>query len=214
MKTGSGLIASMAVGICINAVAAAPDLKTYTSPDGKFQFEYTALIMCVRDGPNASNAGYPWEPSDCWDWAEGCGHESSPTKTTVCLAFPATDLKHPRMVTGGTVSVSKVTDRARAGTCLDLSEYLFEGLATDQVHVGDVSFIHVERGYAGGGHGDSHSIYRNFHNGACYQIEMTVDTVNGDFDVTFDEAMAIFAGDDAMIRNRMRQVVETFRFLK
>ena len=214
MKTGSGLIALMAVGICVNAVAESPDRKTYTSPDGKFQFEYTSLIMCVPHGPNAFNVSYPWEPSDCWDWAEGCGDETSPTKTTACLAFPATDLRHRRMVTGGTVSVAEVTDRARESACLDLSEYLFEGLATDQVHVGDLSFVHVERGNAGGGHGDSHSIYRNFHKGSCFQIEITVDTLNGDFDVTPDEAMAIFAEDNAMVRNRLKQVVDTFRYLK
>jgi hypothetical protein len=214
MKNGSGLIASMAFGVCINAFAASPDLETYTSPDGKFQFAYTALIMCVRHVPNAFNVGYPWEPSDCWDWAEGCGHESSPTKTAVCLAFPATDLKHHQMVTGGTVSIADVTDRANESACLDLSEYLFDGLTTDQVHVGDVTFVHVERGNAGGGHGDSHSIYRSFHNGTCYQIEITVDTLNGDFDMTPDKAMAIFAEDNAMVRNRMKRVVDTFRFLE
>ena len=214
MKTGSGLIASMAVGICVNAVASAPDLKTYTSPDGKFQFEYSALIMCVRHGPNAFNESYPWEPSDCWDWAEGCGQELSSTKTVVCLSFPRIDLKHRFPVTAGVVSVAEVTDRAGEGACLDLSEYLNTGQRPDQARINNVNFLYVERANAGAGHGDFHSTYRSFHDGSCYQIETTIDTVNGGFDITPEQDPAFFAEDNAVVRNRLKRVVDSFRFLK
>jgi hypothetical protein len=209
MKFKSVSLAFVALCIWATAAAAPSEVMVYMSPDGKFQFEYSAtLTVCIR---NEARGALPWEPEDCVDYVEPCGNDM---KAAVCLAFPKGELKHYPVVSAGTLSVATLPDRKTDGACLDLSEYLFEGLTTDQVRINDVEFRHVDRGFAGGGHGEGHSFFRNFHDGTCYQIDMVIATAMGGLDLKPEDMSAFYKEDEAIVRRRLKQVVDTFRFLK
>jgi hypothetical protein len=212
MDIDSGLVAVLTVCMCTAASAATAELKTYTSPDRKFQFEYSStLTVCMRQ---RAPGGLLWGPEDCQDMAEPCGIERSSLKTTVCLAFPKRELKHYPVVSAGTFSVAEVTDRASERTCLDLSEYLFDGLATDRVRIHDTTYLHVDRGYVGGSHGEDRSIFRAYHDGACYQIEVTIATAVGRVDLKPNDITAYLTEDNLLVERRLKQAVDSFRFLK
>jgi hypothetical protein len=196
--------------ISAGLLAQAP-VQVFTSPQGDFRFAYSPpLVRCARNATQPSDGG-AWLP-ESWCRNDVCQDQALPSDSTVaCLAYAGDEYSKKVAFGAGAFFVAEVEKAATEKLCLQgdagwtrqsigISKFTDEPSA--QFRTTDRWMMHSR---------DS-VIDRVFHRGTCYEIGIQrVHNNTEPYDPgSFEE---FTARDEATVQHRLRQALQSFRFL-
>lgn len=176
------------------------------SPDGKFLFKYPgSLVGCKQDESNR------WVPADgCGGYIPVCADYSSDSAGTVaCVAYPTNEMKGTNFGAAA-FSVNELKNIAGESACLKLKDSPPQAGKTRDETVNGVEFkvTKIESGAAG--HLLESYVYRSFHNGTCYELDINIASANiGNYDPGTMKAF-----DVEKVERSLKAVLASFKFLK
>ena len=174
--------------------------KTYTSPDGDFQFQYPDwLVDCAQHSGEES-----WS---CVSSMPICsGMRTATGATPVCFAYPSKRLGKGTNFEGAAFVVDKFRDAHDESTCITITEA--EGTKTHTERINGVNFTVAEADGVAGGHAAESKVYRTFRNKTCYELDINFAAATA----TSDPPLKDF--DFVLVGKALEQVLVTFKFLK
>ena len=171
--------------------------RTFTNPDGTFQFEYPsqpAPALCL------------------WGAIEECQGAYIPT----CEPYALVCVEYMSKYTTGGFQVKLVPGdyavRNGADVCVTpepnkgdprRAEFLISAESPVE-QIGGITFVHGVFGGAAAGHSSWEDIYRAFHDGKCYELRITT---------TQADVPPIPAPDKETVRQGLFRILHSFRFL-
>jgi hypothetical protein len=176
--------------------------KTYTSPDGEFQFQYPDwFIDCAEQSGEES-----WS---CASYMPICsGTRTSTGATPVCVAYPRKRVGEGNNFGGAAFVVDKFKDAHDESTCLNITEA--EGTKSHIERINGASFTVAETDGVAMGHSLDGKIYRAFRNQTCYELDINIAAFNPEY---YDPPRPKYF-NQAPVRKALQQVLATFKFLK
>lgn len=206
------LIALSLCGLLIGLSPQDPP-RTFTSPDGAFQFKYSPpLIHCTSEG--TARKGYPgsWSPADSCLSQDGiCDDSSSFVSTIACFAFARHKFKEKPEFQGAAFFVGEVPSVTTSAACLEgTRDWLIHDSQSAKVGSVDARLFHISDAWMSGG--QSGDIYRVFHRNKCYELGLQEAAMStGSLDPgTFKE---FTKQDEADVQAKLKQPLSTFTFL-
>jgi hypothetical protein len=180
----------------------------FTSTDGTFHFEYPpSLVRCGRN-PNQPDR---WGPDEsCEAFTPVCSDFSGQSDGTVtCIAYPAEGMKGTNFQAAA-FSVSELKAATTQAECLKVEEPPPHVGRARRETVNGVTFTVIETdGVATGNLIDGY-VYRSFHRDKCYELDVRIafsNPANAD-----PGTMKNF--DLAVVHHRLKQVLDTFKFVQ
>jgi hypothetical protein len=213
MRTHSVLLlVALAAGMRAQSPQPAHALKTFTSPDGVFQFNYSdTLIVCQQQ--KQEWGGYAWVPSaNCVAYHAVCdGLTPEKYEGLACLAYPRNQHTDAPAFEAATFSVEILEKVATAKTCTAKPDVdTFTSQPPIDIH--GISFVALKYEEAGMNQSVSGNVYRTFHSGKCYQLGINRATANAQ---VFDPpAREMTKRDWADVNRVLQRARDSFRFLK
>lgn len=203
MKT---LIAICFCGLLI-PLSAQTALRTFTSPDGIFQFKYSdVLVGCTsrENGPGASVA------APCGPICDGPGSEGT---TLACFSYPHEKFKDKPAFVAATFYVSEILSAETEEVCLKGSPNWYVIKADPETTtINHATFKTFEIGTNWTSHGQAGPAYRTFHNGKCYELGIQNVFSRAEYD---PGTVKEFTKKDSLeVKRRLRQALNSFVFLK
>jgi hypothetical protein len=220
MKT---LIAFLLCGLAI-AGSAQQSLKTFTSADGLFRFQYSdMLVNCMpRQAPvspmesGISEGKQPAVPSyedSCLSQGAICGGPGSEGATLACFAYPQARFKDKPHFVAATFFVSDIQSAKTEAECLKGSpNWLVINSKAAPATINHVTFKTFEIGDNWTSGGQSGPAYRTFHTGACY--ELGIQTVISRVEYDPGTVKEFTKEDQSEVEGRLRQALNSFVFLR
>jgi hypothetical protein len=174
----------------------------FTSPDGKFHFEFsTSLIQCHRDPGNED----VWEPDACSAYTPIC--PDAIFDTVACVAYPAqpgTNLE------GAAFSVSELKQVTNQEECLKVAKPPpHVGRARNEI-INKIPFNVTEIDGVAVGNFLYGYVYRTFHRKLCYELSIRVAS----FNLANADPGTVKDFDQEAARRTLQSVLESFGFLK
>lgn len=179
--------------------------RTFDSPEGTFRFNYSpALVSCQKNSSQTV-----WLPDECNAYTPVCSNFScDSTETVACIAYPAKEMKGSNFE-GAAFSVSELKQAGTEAECLRVDE--------PPPHVGNpwtetvngVKFEVIETDGVATGHLMDGYVYRTFHQRKCYELDIRIaywNPVNAD-------PGTVRTFDAKAVQNRLKKVLDTFKFL-
>jgi hypothetical protein len=191
--------------------------KVFTTPDGTFRFVYPAeFVLCTQGSIEQCNQ-----------------HSFIPlcdSKALVCVAYPPRAFQgtnfesagfevrqvvgyepHPEATAPRTSDQCATPVPRGAGTEMvgPYPDYLVSADHPVEV-ISGVSFIHSVSGGVATGHSSGTDLYRNFHNGKCYELSVTVT----ESEVLAPGTKEFTAADQKKVEAAMSKILHSFQFLK
>lgn len=205
------LIALCLCGLSIPLLAQTSP-RTFTSPDGIFQFKYSdVLVDCAslgkpEDGTSSS------VPEACISQGSICGMGSE-EKTVACFAYPNEAFKDKDVFVATTFYVSEIPSAKTEDVCLKGSpDWLVLNSKVVTTTINHVAFKTFEVGDNWMGGGQSGPAYRTFHKGQCYELGIQTVTSRA---VDDPGTVKKFSKKDwSEVEGRLRQALNSFVFLK
>jgi hypothetical protein len=204
------IVAICALSAMVSGQAA---VQTFTSEDGAFQFKYSPkLVHCMlQRAPNGHGSG--WAPTNsCISQDELCDDEDVGAVTIACFAYPKDELKDKPEFDAATFFVARLPAGTTPHACLEPSKDWLVN-KSESATIGSVSgrlFHTSDRWTNGRQEGD---VYRVFRNDVCYQLD--IEEATSDDDVHVSATSEEFTKQDqAEVRARLKEPVESFTFLK
>lgn len=180
----------------------------FTSTDGTFHFEYSAsLVRCGRN-PNQPDR---WGPDEsCEAFTPVCSDFSGQSDRTVtCIAYPAEGMKGTNFQAAA-FSVSELKAATTQAECLKVEEPPPHVGRARRETLNGVTFRVIETdGVAAGNLIDGY-VYRSFHRDKCYEMDLRIAFSNPDN--ADPGTMKNF--DLAVVHHRLKQVLDTFKFVQ
>src|SRR6266568_6317309 len=196
--------------VILTAQEAAPrDRKDgFASPDGTFHFEYSAsLVRCSRN-PNQPDR---WGPDEsCEAFTPVCSDFSGQSDGTVtCIAYPAEGMKGTNFQAAA-FSVSEIRGATTQAECLKMEEPPPHVGGARKETVNGVTFTVMETdGVATGNLIDGY-VYRSFHRNKCYELDVRIAFSNP----AYADLGTMKNFDLEMVHRRLKQVLDTFKFVE
>ncbi len=126
------------------------------------------------------------------------------------MAYPAADLRKGTNFQAAAFSVSELKEVNTESKCLSGEEPLPHTVVSRSEMVNGVKFVVTESAGAAAGNLMNGFVYRSFHGKTCYELDLRIAYSNpGNYD---PGAIKIF--DSEEVRKRLKEVLETFKFLK
>jgi len=183
-------------------------MSTFTSPDGTFRFDYSRALVACRWHPNQTDR---WLPSDsCNAYTPVCANFSCDSAETVaCIAYPASEMKGTNFQAAA-FTVNELRKAATEAECPNVQEPPPQvGKAQIQMLNG-AAFTVVETDGAATGNLIDGYVYRTFHQNKCYELDIRIAYSNP----ANAEPRMMKSFDAAAVRDRLKQVLKTFRFFE
>jgi len=209
MKT---LIAFCLCGLSI-PLPAQTALRTFTSPDGIFQFEYSdVLVDCASLGKQENGTGSS-VPEACMSQGSICGGMGSEETTVACFAYPKERFRDKDVFVAATFYVSEILSAKIEEVCLKGSpDWLVLNSKASTTTINHVAFKTFEIGDNWMSGGQSGPAYRTFHKGKCYELGIQTVTSRAVYD---PETVKKFTKKDSSeVESRLREPLNSFVFLK
>jgi hypothetical protein len=149
-------------------------VQTFTNPDGRFHFQYPRLLVLCTKQVNDADSSVSWAPKEsCISYSPVC---DDPGATIVCLAYPKSAFKNYPTFEAATFSVAELRAVGTEKSCLDGSQDWANIMRekAKPVTINGIVFESFKLSEGGMGHGLSIEVYRNFHQGQCYQLSISV----------------------------------------
>jgi hypothetical protein len=206
------LIALCLCGLSIPLSAQTP-LRTFTSPDGIFQFKYSdVLVDCASLGKQENRTGSS-VPEACMSQGSICGGMGSEESTVACFAYPKERFKDKDVFVAATFYVSEILSAKTEEVCLKGSPDWFviksEAETTEINHITFKAFEISDNWTSGGQSGPA---YRTFHKGKCYELGIQNVFSRAVYDP--GTVKKFTKKDSSEVGSRLRQPLNSFVFLK
>ena len=177
-------------------------LKTFTSPDGSFQFTYpTMLTRCELRSQNGNE--YAWVQPECSSYHPVCGDLPNPKEPTVCIAYPRNRYSSGDEFEAAAFSASMAQSSEK--DCL--VEEIRKG---KRVRINGFEFYRVEEADGGMSQMRQSTGYVTFRRGVCYSMGITVATTSA----IDPPNRPMTKRDWNEIYGKLNQARNSFRFLK
>jgi len=202
------LIALCLCGLSIPLHAQAT-LRTFTSPDGIFQFKYSdALVNCASAGPHENGTGSS-VPESCMSQGSICDGPGSGGTAMACFAYRK---DKPHFV-AESFFVSEIESAKTENVCLKGSpDWLVIKSKAGTTTINHVTFKTFEIGDNWLGGGQSGPVYRTFHKGKCYELGIQTVTSRAVYDP--GTVKKFTKKDSSEVESHLRQPLNSFLFLK
>ncbi len=187
--------------------------RTFTSPDGEFQFKYSSALVQCRAESNGGD-GVLWTPDSCEAYFPVCWSESQGGRVLVCFAFPKARFRDYPTFEAATFVVAEIPHATSSEGCLaaDPNWSQIQGGPGKSVKIGQVNSKMFRLGEGGMSQSLGARVYRAFHGNRCYELSVMECWVNpGVFDFPVKEP---FAADKKELEDSLQKALESFRFLK
>jgi hypothetical protein len=155
----------------VEAIGQSPRLKTFTSPDGTFQFTYPDAYPLYDPNSIAEVNSHYFVPM-CEDTAIACIEYPG-------MKYKGTDFERAGFEVLQTKAGTKgnVSDRPQIRTLLPEYSYRTAFVIPKDKPVqkiNGVRFVHGEAGGVATGNSIGTDLYRNFHDGKCYELRINI----------------------------------------
>lgn len=208
VKPAVAAVLALVFGIAAAAIAAtsqsrsATPMKTFTSPNGDFQFQYPGFLIDCKAQTNDQSCG-PYMPV-----CSGTSDDS-----IACIAYPRTRMSEVELKTfdGAAFVVAVVKDAHEERACratMDPPPPGWRHPPTEKIN--GVPFWVTENGSAAMSHGEDQMIYRAFHNNLCYELDINISSVNP---MVYDPPRPKMY-NQAPVNKALAQTLQSFKFLK
>ena len=182
--------------------------RYFTSPDGLFRFEYSdSLVSCKRD-PNQANW---WVPDkSCEAYTPVCSNWSCDSSGTVaCVGYPANEMKGTNLQAAA-FSVNERRKVTAESECLRVEKPPPQIGTAHNETLNGIKFQAIEIDGIGLGNFIEGYVYRNFHNGMCYELDLRIASSNI---ANFDPG-TVKPFDSEKVKRALRAVLGSFRFIR
>lgn len=203
-----GLVLTSFVLLTAQVDAAHKGRNGFTSTDGTFHFEYAAsLVPCGRN----SNQPDRWEPDDsCEAYTPVCSDFSGESDGTIaCIAYPAEAMKGTNFEAAA-FSVSELKAATTEAECVKVEEPPPHIGSAHKTTVKGVSFVVIETDGVATGNLIHGYAYRSFHRDKCYELDMRIASGNP----AYADPGIMKSFDPKLVHHRLKQVLDTFTFIK
>jgi|SRR5271165_1153660 len=205
MKT---LIAICFCGLSI-PLSAQTTLRTFTSPDGTFQFKYSHVFIGCTSVQKQENGTDASVPQPCGPICDGPGSEGT---TLACFSYPNEKFRDKPAFVGATFYVSEILSAESEEVCLKGSPNWYVIKSDGETTINHVTFKTFEIGTNWTSHGQIGPAYRTFHNGKCYELGIQNVFSRAEYD---PGTVKEFTKKDASeVKRRLSQALNSFVFLK
>ena len=198
-------------------------LKTFTSSNGLFQFQYSpVLISCAPTqtpshsaAPAASNKNQPAGASisdACESQGAICNGPGSDGNTLACLAYPKEKFNDRPLFVAASFFVSAIESAKSEKSCLEGSADWFVIAKKGTTTINHVVFREFEIGDNWAGGGEDGPVYRTFHNNTCYELGIQTVISRAAYDPETDKPVT--ADDRSKVKAPLQQALNSFRFRK
>jgi hypothetical protein len=179
----------------------------FASADGMFGFHYAAeLVKCDAQDAKVTSESV-WAPAE----ACRCNDPGGAAVTAVCFGYPKDKFKDKPAFNGASFFVATDVNAADAASCMAGSANWGEVKGVNTT-IGGGTFRHFQVSDAAMSRYSNSDIYRGFHAGKCYELVIQEMTTNPD---VYDAGTQKFTKEDeAEVKSKLMQVLQSFRFLK
>ena len=218
-----GTVLVFACGVSIIG-SAQTSLKTFTSPEGVFRFQYSPLLVnCMPEQTHATSTTSDTSkekqptglsiPDSCMSQGETCDGPGSEGTPVACFAYPNGRFKNRPPIVGATFYVSEIKSAKTEKGCLEGSPGWFViSTKPGTISINDIVFKTFEIADNWTSGGQSGPAYRTFHNGECYELGIQTVTSRAAYDPGMVKAFT--KRDWSEVEGRLRQALNSFAFLK
>ncbi len=181
-----------------------------TSPDRIFQVRYpNSLAVCShRDGENPD----VWSPDVCVANIPVCDNSGHAGEVMMCLAYPAGEFRKSELQAAA-FAVSRIDNVRIASDCMQR----WPRSNTSQIRgekISGVKFEAADAEESANNHVNSETIYRTFHGGACYELDVNIAIAQQTAFAPEDAPRKLTAEEREQVKITLMQAVAGFRFLK
>jgi hypothetical protein len=219
MKT---LIMFLVCGLAI-AGSTQESLRTFTSGNGLFRFQYSdILVNCMPQNPASPTSTSNPEgaqptgssmPDSCLSQDAICDGPGSEGRAMACFAYPNERFKDKPHFVAATFFVSVVQSAKSEKECLKGSpNWFLINSKAGTTAINHVTFKTFEIGDNWTSGGQSGPAYRTFHNGECYELGIQNVISRAEYDP--GTVKEFTKTDGSEVESRLRQALNSFVFLK
>jgi hypothetical protein len=217
------LITFLICGLAIGG-SAQQSLKTFTSANGLFRFQYSdMLVNCmpqqtssstIKSGiSEGSQPAVSSSADSCMSQGSICGGMGSEESTAACFAYPKERFKDKPAFVAATFYVSEILSAKTEEVCLKGSPdwYVIKSEAGTTT-INHITFKAFEIGDNWTSGGQSGPAYRTFHSGKCYELGIQNVFSRAEYDP--GAVKGFTKKDSSEVEGRLRQALNSFVFLK
>lgn len=203
----AGIVATVIAVVACDAAPRAGASLPFTSADGAFGFHYAPeLVKCGTQDAKVTSESV-WAPAE----ACRCNDPGGAAVTSVCFGYPKDKFKDKPTFNGASFFVALDTNSADAATCMAGSANWGE-LKGENTAIGSSTFRHFRVSDAAMSHYENSDIYRSFRAGKCYELVIQEMTTSPD---VYDAGTQKFTSEDeAEVKGKLMQALQSFRFLR
>src|SRR5271165_1183941 len=186
------------------------DFQTVSTPDRIFHVRYpeTLEVCSHRDGENPD----VWSPDICMADIPVCDNSGHAGEVLLCLAYPVGEYKKSELQAAA-FAVSRIDNLRTASECTQK----WPRSNTSRVRsekVGGLKFEVAEAQESGNSHVNSETIYRAFHEGACYELDVNIAIAQDSAFASEDAPRKLTAAEREKVKVTLLQALAGFRFVK
>ena len=204
--------------------SAQQSLKTFTSANGLFRFQYSDLLVncmpqqtpsgAIKSGiSEGSQPAVSSNADSCTSQGSVCGEMGSEESTVACFAYPKERFKDKPAFVAAAFYVSEILPAQTEDGCLKGSPdwYVIKSDA-ETTTINHITFRAFEIGDNWTSGGQSGPAYRTFHNGKCYELGIQNVSSRAEYDP--GTVKEFTKKDSSEVEGRLRQALNSFVFLK
>lgn len=213
-KSSFGLLLSLVVlaffgGAAVSAAnAQQPSLRTYTSPDGVFQFSYSNRLVPCHPYQDQSNIWQP--PQWCNAYVPLCSSGGrNPTGVLTCFGFRSGPAEKNTTLEGAVFNVVDLGESENEASCLVRSKLQVPVGSWKLKTINGIRYHFMISDGAASNQGGDDFVYRTVHGGRCYELNTMIVGLNG---MITDPPTKDY--DPAPVERAVSIPLHTFKFLK
>jgi hypothetical protein len=186
------------------------ELATLTATAGEFQIRYPKnLLVCTHlDGENPD----VWSREECIADIPVCDNSGHAGDVLACLAYPTGALKKSELQAAA-FALSRIGNLHTAKECLEK----WARSNTTDVHSERIAGMEMQAARAEqteSSHVSEQNIYRVFHAGSCYELDVNLTTAMDSAFAAEDVPRKLTLAEREGIKRSLHEALEGFRFLK
>jgi hypothetical protein len=202
---------SVPLAVGQSGAAAKPEFAYFTSRDATFRVKYPQyLVRCEHlDAENPD----VWSPEGaCIASIPVCDSSGHAGNVLACLAYPMNEF-HGSELQAAALAVSRLDSFGAAAECTRR----WTNRDTSNVHeerIRGARFQAAKVAETQGSYVAEHSVYRVFHKGACYELDVNLSTALATAFAAEDAPRKLTPAERDKIKISLTEALEGFRFLK
>lgn len=184
--------------------------KTAVSGDQVVKVRYpSSLMVCShKDGENPD----VWAPEECVADIPVCDNSGHAGEVMLCLAYPSKEFQKTNLQAAA-FAVSRLGNLQSARDC----SQKWARSNTTEIHgerIGGLEFQAAHALQTESSHASDQNVYRIFHKGTCYELDINVTTALDSAFAAEDVPRKLTVDEQRRVKESLMQALSGFRFLK